>query len=223
MKRKQVMQYLRPILAEKGYVEFKWDEGFFCKKIDDFFYLCMSPNIHRFYDDQFTIDLYLSNIISINLLYGDIPWDCSTRPGHLLSNEEKIHRYNSIISDVWWQFYDETERNDFLEVLLIAEARMLERRPSLKEKLEKSETVRDVRSKTNCIIDIATNESFDHDAAYKFTPKRKGKTPEKWYYASEYYLTQFAHETKYLKFKVPDFANRAYSHYVMENLNSPVL
>ena len=33
------MQYLRPILAEKGYVEFKWDEGFFCKKIDNFFYL----------------------------------------------------------------------------------------------------------------------------------------------------------------------------------------
>ena len=216
------MQYLRPILAEKGYVEFKWDDGFFCKKIDDFFYLCMSPNIHRFYDDQFTVDLYLSNVIAVNLWYGDIPWDCCTRPGHLLSKEEKIRRYNSVISDVWWSFFDEEERNDFLEVLLIAESRIPERCPFLREKLEKSKDIKDVRSKIDCIIDMATNESFDQDAAYRFIPERKGKTPEKWYYASEYYLTQCAHETKGLKFKVSRFANRAYSHYVMEHLNGSV-
>lgn len=217
------MQYLRSILTEKGYTEFKWDDGFFCKKIDDFFYLCMSPNIHRFYDDKFTIDLYLSNVIAVNLLYGDIPWDCSTRPGFLLSEEEKIRRYDSVISDAWWSFFDEEERNDFLEVLLIAESRILERRPLLREKLEKSEVVKDVRSIIDHIIEIAANETFDHETAYRFIPERKGTTPEKWYYASEYYLIQHAHETKDLKFKVSRFANRAYSHYVMEHLDRSTL
>lgn len=222
LRRKQVMQYLRPILTEKGYVEFKCDGGFFCKKIDDFFYLCMSPNIHRFYDDQFTVDLYLSNVIAMYLLYGDIPWDCSIRPGFLLSEEEKMHRYNSVISDVWWSFFDEEERKDFLEVLLIAESRIPERCPLLREKLEKSEDIKDVRSRIDRIIDIATNETFDHDATYMFIPERKGQTPEKWFYATEYFLTQQNSDAKYLKYAVPDFANQAFCHFVMENLNSPV-
>ena len=60
----------------------------FIMKVEDNLFLTLSLDIHRYYDSMFTCSYYLSPIILVGAIWGDIPKDSYTRPGFILSVDE---------------------------------------------------------------------------------------------------------------------------------------
>ncbi len=212
-----LLKRLRPVLLDRGYSELNNKHVLFCKKVDNFFFLCISPTIHRYYDDLFTIDYYLSNILSVNCTFGDIPSDCETRPGFLLSKEERCRRYGSSICDIWWHCFDDASFSDFCEILLLTEPRMLVRRYNLKPKLissyEDARMVNDIRG----TIELVSEKVDELNGDYIFTPRNLENIPLIWYNAAESYLQTIGKDTK---FSVPFLAKMAYYHFIMGEPNN---
>lgn len=89
-KRKLISTIKRP-LEEMGYTFFKTSDGLiiFGKKVQDNLLLTLGFTIHRFYDDQFAADFYLSPTTYIYNTSFDIPIDSIARIGMLLTHEER--------------------------------------------------------------------------------------------------------------------------------------
>ena len=67
------------------------------KYIVYYFYLSLGMNIHRFYEDCYTCDYYLSLTTCIYSMWGDIPLLSSKRPGELLTDEEDLSNHSANI------------------------------------------------------------------------------------------------------------------------------
>ena len=211
-----LMARLRPVFSEMGFTEFGGVDKCFCKKVDDYFILCIIPTIHRFYDDAFTVELYLSKITSLCCTYGDIPKECHERPGFLLSEEEKMTRYNSVVSDVWWHCFEDESFDDFTNLIRLVEPRMLERRTSLQERLDNSKDVERLVNEVYSITDIVTQGNCGK-GSLDISRNSMGNTPKVWFDAAEYYARNFVPDIseKDIKDYVVHSASRAYRHSIL--------
>lgn len=123
---KKLLQLLSPSFSSFGYTFFKgkdFPSGLFVKRENDLF-MTLGLNIHRFYDDSFTMDMYLSTTTRFACWWGDIPFRSYTRPGYYLTDDELINyrEEGSKLIDIWWDC-SSVSIDDFLRVFRIAEKR----------------------------------------------------------------------------------------------------
>lgn len=184
-----LIKSLRDKMEAQGYHYFKDSitgaQGLFAKKIGEDIYLTVGMTIHRYYDDAFTADLYLSKTTTIYCTWGDIPKKCRRRPGELLSPDENIqygHRG-------WWS--SESSIDDFLQSLRIAELRMCQDR-SLLISINKSKEIENLYAIASKIRD---NINSFPDVPYSFIPKREiDSIPIDWFKATEFTLKRIGAE-----------------------------
>jgi hypothetical protein len=132
----------------------------------------LCPTIHRFYDDQFTANYYLSTTNTIFARYGDIPFECNKRIGFLL-NEEELKEYfkeeyeaGYQPKDVWWNPYKGNSIDDFISKVRLTEPRMLSNK----------ELIVDIyKSKTISGNNITIVEGDNYECATLATYKADGK------------------------------------------------
>ena len=118
----KLIKLLKPGMENLGFQWFKDSisgaEGLYVKKINKTLYLTVGMTIHRYYDDAFTADLYLSKNTTIYCTWNDIPNDCIKRPNELLQESDGVINYKKS----WWSSEDSI--NDFLLAIHLSEQRM---------------------------------------------------------------------------------------------------
>ena len=193
LKKKELLRMIKPRLIELGYTWFKEsyisDCDCFCKKINKEFYLSLCPTIHRFYDDQFTADYYLSTTNSIFATYGDIPFECDKRIGFLL-NEEELKEYfkeeyeaGHQPKDVWWNPYKGNSIDDFISKVRLTEPRMLSNKELIVD-IYKSKTISELKNESVQTKKIFQSKDFSNNL--QNTPIRNvDNIPIDWFKAAE--------------------------------------
>lgn len=109
LKKRTLVKKLTPYMEEMGYTMIKcgFGQGTFSKKVADDIYFTVDYVIHRFYDDQFTSDIYYAKSVH---LYEDYYKYGRARLGCVILG-----------SDTWWQALDDTEFLDYIATLKKAE------------------------------------------------------------------------------------------------------
>ena len=92
----------KPFL-EMGFLEFAYNH-MYVKVVADGWYLSVVPNIHRFYNDQFTMEIFLSKETLLGDMYDHASFSCNLRPSDFL---DKSH-------DWWWEGLRQESFDDFL-------------------------------------------------------------------------------------------------------------
>ena len=201
--KKDLIKALRPGFEAMGYHFFKDSipgaHGLFGKKISKDMYFQAALNIHRFYDDQFTVDLFFTNTTCIYHSGLDIPMECSgIRPGQVLSVEERVKYYLSDKNDCWSSLYGDVDtRSVFFEVLSIVESRLVNN-SALIRRIRESLHLQTEELLEKWIIDSYKQKRFFSDL--KYTPERPiDDIPLDWFRASETILLTLFNETGFPK------------------------
>lgn len=177
---------VKPGLTRIGYTWFKDSitgyDGLFVKKISNNLFLSIGMIIHRFYDDKFTCDYYLSTTTCINCIWGDIPHESSRRPGELLTKEELFPLRNH---DIWWNDADSVD--SFLSIIKKTEPRML----GDIELIKKIDNSKDAQLLSKLARNTIKVKSKTPDVIFKYTPNRIiDNIPLQWFMAAEYVLLE---------------------------------
>lgn len=167
----------KPFL-EMGYLEFACKNlwyGIYVKNVAEGWYLTVGPVIHRFYDDLFTTDMWLSKNTLINR--ANMPWDSSFRPENILKCD-------------WWEGLPQESVDDFLTKFRnICEPKVISQISVIAEILEANKYVSEVAQLNTGVYNKYVelfgdpSESFDN-----FNLQKPIKTPDSWYMASEKYF-----------------------------------
>ena len=189
----------KPFL-EMGYLEFASKNifyGMYVKAIDDGWYLALLPVIHRFFNDQFTIDMWLSKNTLMN---GSLqPWHtCGIRPGYFLEEAR----------DVWWEGLCQESFDDFLNRFCnIAEPKVISQVNAISEIVESSKHVSEVvqinAGVYNEYVKLFGNPS---DSFESFNLQKPIKTPDSWFIAETKYYEQQGSIEKYADGMAADMA-----------------
>lgn len=219
LKKKDLVKALRPGFETLGFHYFKdsilGSSGLFGKKVAKDLYFLAALNIHRFYDDAFTVDLCLTS--ALGCLYvdsGDIPQKCHLRPSRLLSSQERKLFLQEDDIDYWWSLYGETDiRPTFFDVLSIVEPRMTND-PILVREIRESVQLQFHALWEKWIIDIYYKRQFVENLS--FSPdKPKDDIPLEWFKAAETLNLIFYKET--FKNNVYFDASNAYHRFVLDS------
>ena len=183
-------------------------QGLFAKKVDDALYLTVGMTIHRYYDDAFTADLYLSKTTNIYCTWGDIPKDCIERPGFLMT-EEELAKYKEGNNDIWWSC--EKSLDDFLLSIRLSEQRMCHNEDLIK----RIRNSRDVTNLWTISSMIKKNVNNVPNTGYLFIPEKGiDDIPLNWYKAAEWTLHEMGEDInlKIVKFHASD----AYRQFILD-------
>ena len=210
-----LIKSIRPGMESLGFRWFKDSisgaQGLFAKKVNDDLYLTVGMTIHRYYDDAFTADLYLSKTTTLYCTWGDIPSDCSIRPGQLMTDKELQKYEDGYTQDIWWKCEDSVD--DFLHALQLTEPRLcnnedLIKRINSSKDIDELSTISDrIKEKHNSVPDMD----------YSFIPEKEiDIIPLDWFKASEYVLRKMGRNIN--PRLVKRHASDAYIQHVLDNL-----
>ena len=195
----KLIKRVKPGLELLGYSWFQdsimGSDGLFIKKLSEDYYLSLGMNIHRFYEDRYTCDYYLSLSTCINCLWGDIPVGSSRRPGELLTDEEISPSRNH---DIWWSGEDSVE--DFLSVIKVTEPRFV----SDMELLHAIKQSNDANMLHKLAYEAIRTVDNLPNINFLYSPKKNiDNIPLKWFFAAEavlccYYNNINNHQVKRL-------------------------
>ena len=176
-----LIKRVKPGLSLLGYTWFKDTitgcDGLFVKQIPNNLFLSIGMIIHRFYDDKYTCDYYLSTTTCLNCLWGDIPNRSSKRPGELLSDEEIYPLKNH---DLWWSGDESTE--NFISVIKHTEAKIINDHMLIDE-IKKS---KDVQMLSMLAKRTISRKDKLPNMDYHFIPNREiDDIPMEWFKAAE--------------------------------------
>ena len=187
-------------------------QGLFAKKVNDSLYLTVGLTIHRYYEDAFTADLYLSKTTNIYCTWGDIPKDCIERPGFLMTNEElaKYREGNNLIKDIWWSC--DNSLDDFLYAIHLTAPRMYDNG----DLIRRIRNSKEVANLWNISSKIKKSVSNIPDTGYSFIPEKEiDGIPLDWFKATEWTLREAGEN---INFKIVNFhASDAYRQYVLDS------
>lgn len=190
--KKKLIQAVRPGLEQLGYLYLKDSvsgaQGLFGKKLPNGMYLTLGGTIHRFYDDAFTGDFYLSKTTENAACWGDIPKDCYERPGYFLSKEE-LASMNEKSPDIWWSGLNEESVSSFIEVVKKTEPRFLAQE-GLIERIEQSSDVNMLYTRSFKVKElILKGEKLE--GSFEYLPLRNvDDIPMDWFKAAEIVIRQ---------------------------------
>ncbi|MBQ9215245.1 MAG: hypothetical protein IJ159_00630 [Prevotella sp.] len=179
--KKRLIETLKPYLTNLGYICFKDSitgaDGLFAKKLNNGLYLTLGMTIHRFYEDSFTADLYLSKTTCIYCTWGDIPDNSLCRLGFLLNKEEwGPYKYQ----DIWWSCEDTVE--DFIRILKIVEPRLTTNQ-NLLDQIEKSKDVEDMSAMA---LEVQKMVNHIPDVVFEHVPQKViDGIPIEWFKSAE--------------------------------------
>lgn len=183
----KLIKRVKPGLELLGYSYFKdsitGSSGLFVKKLPNNFYISIGMNIHRFYEDCYTCDYYLSLTTCIYCLWGDIPDLCMRRPGELLTDDEISPSRDH---DIWWSGDDSVDV--FLSVIKTTE-------PRLTNDIKLLNAIK-ISKDVNMLYHLA-NETINRvdylpDITYSYVPEKEiDNIPLKWFLAAESVLKQY--------------------------------
>jgi hypothetical protein len=192
----KLIKLVKPKLESLGFTEFKDTksglQGLFIKKINQDLYLTLGLTIHRYYENAFTGDFYLSKCTIIGATWGDIPNESYKRPGYLLTDEERSIYPEDEINvkgsyDIWWDGSDEKTVSDFLRVIELTESRFINQ-TELFKKIEDSKEVKILSEYAQNVKDLVRKNSLQ--GSYRFLPAKViDDIPLVWFKASEEVLT----------------------------------
>jgi len=179
-------------------------EGLYVKKINKTLYLTVGMTIHRYYDDAFTADLYLSKNTTIYCTWNDIPNDCIKRPNELLQESDGVINYKKS----WWSSEDSI--NDFLLAIHLSEQRMCKDEELIK-RINNSKEVANL-----CNISSLIKMNIDNlpDMSFSFIPPKEiDNIPFDWFKSTELTLHNLGMDItpKNVKF----YASDAYRQYIL--------
>jgi hypothetical protein len=187
----KLLKLLNPHLKKLGFIEFKDSnlgfQGLFCKKIKNGLYLTLGLTIHRYYDNFFTGDYYLSKNTIIGATWGDIPNESYERIGFLLKDTERaIYPEDEInvkgTHDIWWNASEEKSVLDFLRVIELTEPRFINQ-PELLLKIRESQEVKILFTYSKEVREMVASNLLNET-----TEKKHGETPKIWLTAAEQVL-----------------------------------
>lgn len=216
LKKKDLIKAVRPGLETLGYTYLKdsilGGEGLFAKKISDKYYLTLGLTIHRYYEDAFTGDFYLST----NLLWASTglgyPWlICYKRIGEYLTKDELASLRNH---DGWWRGEKPNSVKEFISMVALSEARFLAT-PKLFKEIDNSKGITNDTRTINLIKElVARGDEIVFD--FKEQPNKEiDGIPMIWFKAAEkiIYETDYPYKNK---FRVKILASGAYHQTMME-------
>ena len=188
----KLIRVVKPGLEKLGYSLLKDSisgaQGLFGKKLSNGMYLTLGMTIHRFYDDAFTGNFYLSKTTDWAACWGDIPKNCYKRPGYFLSQEELAFMKEKA-PDIWWSGFNEDSVSSFIEVVEKTEPRFLSQE-GLMEKIEHSSDVNMLYETSRRMKDIVLNGEIMNES-FQFLPKRNiDDIPMEWFKAAETVLLE---------------------------------
>lgn len=192
LSKSKLINAVTPELEKCGYTMFKdtLGQGLWCKKVRNGLYLTLGGVIHRFYDNAFTGDFYLSKTTRWASMWGDIPRLCYKRIGDILTDEE-MKRYNALIDEEpagWWVYKDKSSACDFAEAVKEAERRFINQ-PDLIEQIEHSIEVKTLYDCAQSVIKNMESDIIDGD--YEYIPaKQVDDIPLDWFKAAEWVLKE---------------------------------
>lgn len=218
LKKNDLIKALRPGFETLGYHFFKDSitgaQGLFGKKVSDDMYLQVALNIHRFYEDAFTVDLCFTNATHLFDDREDIPIGCNVRPGQLLSTKERIKYYQANVCDYWWSLYNEDIRPAFFDMLSLVEHRLINN-SQLVSAIRES-----IRLKSEVLCEQWVIECFFHKqfaSDIKYTPGTpKDNIPLDWFRAAETLLLTLIEETSFTK--VCSLASESFRRYTLDSI-----
>lgn len=212
----KLIKALKPEMEKLGYHWFKDSisgaQGLFAKKVDDSLYLTVGLTIHRYYDDAFTADLYLSKTTNIYCTWGDIPKDCEERPGFLMTDEElaKYKEDDYLIKDIWWSC--EKSLDDFIDAIRLYAPRMLDN----EDLIRRIKSSKDVEELWIISSKIKQNVGNIPVTEFSFIPEKEiDNIPLEWFKAAEWTLRESG---EYVNLHIVKLhASDAYRQYVLDN------
>lgn len=214
----KLIKVVRPELEALGYTFLKdtisGAQGLFGKKIDSDMYLMLGLTIHRFYDDRFTGDFYLSTNTLIYAGWGDIPFmECCRRPGYLLAEDKLVELTENGIPDIWWEGLNENSVSSFIGVIRRTEYLMINNE-NLKEKLRKSLDACKISDRAKKIkLRVSNNANLDGDYSYLPSKEIDG-IPMIWFKATERTLLESGELKNSQIIKM--YAAEAYHQYILD-------
>lgn len=217
IKKNYLIKALRPGFGAIGYHFFKDSisgaQGLFGKKVSDDLYLQAALNIHRFYDDAFTVDLCFKNVTRLFDRRADIPRWCIIRPGELLSTEERLKYFHVDVLDYWWSLNDDI-RPSFFDVISLVEQRLVNN-SDLTSKIRESIRLKSCELYEKWVIEYYIQKQFPNDLQY--TPdKPKDDIPLDWFRASETLLLTLFDETSFAQ--VCAVASESFRRYTLDSI-----
>ncbi|SHL26521.1 hypothetical protein [Xylanibacter ruminicola] len=205
----KLINLLKPGMEDLGFHWFKDSitgaQGLFVKKVDNTLYLTIGLNIHRYYNDAFTADLYLSRTTTIYSTWGDIPKDCIKRPEELLLDSE----YPSNCRRSWWS--SEESMDVFLQEIRISEHRMC----MDEDLIRRINNSKDVENLCKISSFITNNLKDLPKIDYSFVPEKEiDEIPLCWFKSTEWTLMNLGMDinSKAVKF----YASDAYRKYIID-------
>lgn len=196
LKKRDLIKAVSSPIIEMGFTEFKDTifnrSGFFVKRIRNDLFLSLGLNISQLYDSLFTCDMYLSRTTRIGSVWGDVPRQCYTRPGYLLTQSE-IEPYqdgNPLMRDIWWSDNDEHAYSDFIRVLKIAVKRFLEDE-LLIQHIYESKVLEDLYNEAQLVKKEVSNIQSYSDYNFNYIPNKEiDHIPMNWFCAAEIVLNK---------------------------------
>ena len=214
----KLIKAVRPELEALGYIFLKdtisGAQGLFGKKIDSDMYLMLGLTIHRFYDDQFTGDFYLSTNTLIYAGWGDIPFmECCRRPGCLLAEDKLVELTGEPIPDIWWEGLKKDGVKSFIEIIKETECLMVGN-DDLKVKIRKSLDACKISDRAKKIkLLVSNNANLDGDYSYLPSKEIDG-IPMIWFKATERTLIESGELKNSQIIKM--YAAEAYHQYILD-------
>lgn len=232
--KQKLITAVRKPLEAFGYTFFKTNDSeiIFCKKIQENLILTLGLTIHRFYNEQFTAEYYLSPTTHIYNTSFDIPIDSDERVGFLLTHEErKIYCDEPYIEpickecgngnkypegrDCWWNGLEQESVNNFLSAVKVTEPKFIND-VNLIDRINNSKGVHKLLKEQEKIISYIGR--VEERINYQFLPTKCLCAPMEWYKAAELvYLEDECFETKNAKSVVRTDGENAFRVYVLHN------
>lgn len=214
---------LRKGLSDLGYTEFKDSisgyQGLYAKKLDNGLYLSLGLTIHRYYEDAFTADFYLSETTFVGATWGDIPKKSDQRPGGLLFAEEILKYEDGDLNvkgshDIWWHGYDDEALSDFIQVISFTEPRFINQ-PDLILAIKNSKDGKLISQCALKTIEFAIENKLNDP--YDFLPPKEiDNIPMIWFMAAEKAMIELKESLSVNGVKAT--ASDAYRQYVLSHL-----
>ena len=213
LKKKALEKAMTPHLEKLGYHLFKdYDFVLYAKKIQEGWYLMIGLTIARFYDDQFTVDLFLARYVIINYMSFDIPKDSSRRIGEMLTESEKLRYFGDTINDHWWSLYEDNPIDRIIELIQLVEPRLIGDE-DLKQRIMSSKTAQEWYEKVQAVTRIFQSGVFSHDPVY-CPLKPKNGIPLDWFWAAETFTKEKGLHPSWAQ----SLAECAYRQYVLDTM-----
>lgn len=217
----KLIKAVRPELEALGYTFLKDStsgaQGLFGKKIGSDMYLMLGLTIHRFYDNRFTGDFYLSTNTLIYAGWGDIPFmKCCRRPGYLLTEDKLIELTGNGTPDIWWEGLNENSVSSFIEIIRRTEYLMINNE-NLKEKLRKSLDVCKISDRARKIKHMVWHNADEFCGDYFYLPSKEiDEIPMIWFKATERVLLESNEQINPQIVRM--YAIEAYHQYVLDKV-----